>query len=162
MPQNSMLNCFQFLSQVVSGQYDSKDIHSNISAHLRQQREQWGDVLDDMPHLWYIKTPVYSKKKMLQYAVVHRYFTFQACELMEESKLPWLFRREKVTAGMIDTIISGRECYRIADVYLKTSFQCLMKCSWINATNMQGRFICCRWNWIIVQKGPWAYDHWPG
>ena len=37
---------------------------SNLSAHIRQESEQWGDVLDEMR---YMKTPVYSAKMLLMF-----------------------------------------------------------------------------------------------
>ena len=37
---------------------------SILSAHIRQESEQWGDVLDEMR---YMKTPVYSAKMLLMF-----------------------------------------------------------------------------------------------
>ena len=81
---------------------------SNFSAHIRQESEQWGDVLDEMQRLRYMKTPVYSAK-MLRYALMLRYSSLQAYKMMmEEFKLPSLSLLQKLTAGKIDTMKSAR------------------------------------------------------
>ena len=88
--------------------FKSKDLLTNFSAYIREISEQWGDVLDEIQQIRYMKTPVYSAN-MLRYALMLRYSSLQAYKvMMEEFKLPSLALLQKLTAGKIDTMKSAR------------------------------------------------------
>ena len=88
--------------------FTSKDMLSNFVLHIHQENEKWGDVLDEIQRIRYMKTPVYSAK-LLRYSLMLRYTSLQAYRLMmEEFKLPSLALLRKITTGNIDTIKSAK------------------------------------------------------
>ena len=85
----------------------SKDMLSNLSLHIRQESEKWGDVMDELQSIRYMKKPIYSAN-LLRYALMLRYSSLQAYEVwMDEFKLPSLSMLQKLASGKIDTMKSA-------------------------------------------------------
>jgi hypothetical protein len=84
--------------------FKSKDMLPNFCTHIREQCEQWGDVLDEIQKIRYMKSPTYSAS-LIRYALMLRYSSLPAYKLMmKEFKLPSLSLLQKVVAGKLDTM----------------------------------------------------------
>ena len=88
--------------------FKSKDMLTNFSSYIRETSEKWGDVLDEIQQIRYMKAPVYSAN-LLRYSLMLRYSSLQAYKvMMEEFKLPSLALLQKLTAGKIDTMKTAK------------------------------------------------------